>query len=70
MNYSAEVSNKVERTSNVLESNLRLRKTGNPRRMSGWMKHDETGNEADGAGRTSERGTTKRETERNGRKRG
>ena len=70
-NYSAKVSNKVERASNVLVSNVRLnKKTGNRRKRTGWTKHDETGNEADGVGRTSERRTTKRETERNRRKRG
>ena len=61
----------MERASKVLVSNVRLnKKTGDRRKRTGWTKHDETGNEAEGAGRTSERRTTKRETERNGRKRG
>ena len=68
---SAKVSNKVERASNVLVSNVRLnKKIGNRRKRTGWTKRDETGNEVDGVGRTGERSTTKRERERNGRKRG
>ena len=50
-------------------SNMRInRKTGNQRNWAGWTKHGGTGNETDGAGRTSERPTTKQETERNERK--
>ena len=71
MNYSAKVSNKVERASNVLESNVRQnRNTGNRGKRTGWKKHDETGNEADGAERTGERLATQQGTERNWRKRG
>ena len=63
MNYSAKVSEKLERVSNVLESNVRLnRNTGNRGKRTGWTKHDETGNEADGAGRTGERRATREET--------
>ena len=63
MNYSAKVSNKVERASNVLEIKVRLnRSTGNRGKRIGWTKHDETGNEADGAGRTG----AQRNRERNG----
>ena len=55
MNYSAKLSNEVERASNVLESNVRLnRNSGNRGKRTGWRKHDETGNEADGAGRMGE----------------
>ena len=71
MNYSAKGSNKVERASYVLESNVRLKRNkGNRGKRTGWTKHDETGNEADGAGRTGERRATQQGTERNWRKRG
>ena len=81
MNYSAKMNNKVERASNVLESNVRLnRNTGNRGKRTGWTKHDETGTEADWAARTGKRRATqqgtgrrnvgrKRATQRTGRKR-
>ena len=65
MNYSAKVSNKVERESNVLESNVRLnRNTGNREKRTGWTKHDETGNEADGG--QGQANVAQRNRERNG----
>ena len=71
MNYSVKVSKKLERASNLLESNVRLnRNSGNRGKMPGWKKHDETGNEADGAGRTGERRAKQQGTELNWRKRG
>ena len=71
MNYSAKVSNKVERASNVLESNVRLnRNKGNRGKTTGWTKHDETGDEADGTGRTGKRRAMQQGTERNWQKRG
>ena len=64
MNYSAKVSNKVERASNVLESNAKLnRNTGNRGKRTVWTKHDETGTEADGAVRTGKRRATQQGTE-------
>ena len=68
--YSANVINKGERASKVLLSNVRPnRKTCNRRKRTGWTEHDVTGNEMDGAGRTSERRATQHETERNWQKR-
>ena len=81
MKYSAKVSNKVERASNVPESKVRLnRYTGSQGKRTAWTKHDETGNKVDGASRTGKRrakGTErnwrnagrKRATQRTGRKR-
>ena len=84
MNYSAKVSNKVERASNVLESNVRLnRNTGNRGKRPGGrsttkreMKRTGRQGRANGAQRNRERNGTgenagsRRATQRSGRKRG
>ena len=52
MIYSEKVSDKSERASNVLLSNVRLnRKTSNRQKKAGRTKNDETENETDGRGR-------------------
>ena len=67
MIFLAKVSNKSEKASNVLLSNVRLnRKTGNRQKRAGRTNHDEKENETDvGDG---ERRTTKREKKRTERK--